>query len=360
VLRLQILHHQVLRPAHNPNPWIGSAVLTNHIYYSLKPYLPWAVRMGLRRFFARRVRRRHVHLWPIYPGSEQPPTYWPGWPEGKQFAVVLTHDVESPLGLANCQQVIDLETGFGFRSSFNLIPEGPYEVTAQLRQQLRACGCEVGVHDLRHDGRLYRSRRYFRRSAERINHYLAAWQAVGFRAGFMRHNLDWLHQLHIQYDASTFDTDPFEPQPTGVHTIFPFWVPAAQKPLAQLPRPNRDIEAALANPPGYVELPYTLPQDSTLFLLFREPDIDIWLRKVDWIAARGGMVLLNVHPDYLRFDGAPVSPRTYPAQHYARLLQYIRERYAGQFWHALPCQVAQYIRNAAVQTGLVARPAPTP
>ena len=31
--------------------------------------------------------------------------------------------------------------------------------------------------------------------------------------------------LNIAYDASTFDTDPFEPQPDGVNTIFPFWVP---------------------------------------------------------------------------------------------------------------------------------------
>jgi hypothetical protein len=37
---------------------------------------------------------------------------------------------------------------------------------------------------------------------------------------------DWLHQLNIEYDLSTFDTDPFEPQPEGRHTIFPFWVPA--------------------------------------------------------------------------------------------------------------------------------------
>ena len=41
----------------------------------------------------------------------------------------------------------------------------------------------------------------------------------------MQHNLQWLHALNAEYDSSTFDTDPFEPEPDGVGTIFPFWVP---------------------------------------------------------------------------------------------------------------------------------------
>ena len=60
---------------------------------------------------------------------------------------------------------------------------------------------------------------------QRINHYAREWGVAGFRSGFMLPNLDWLHELDVQYDASTFDTDPFEPQPNGGNTIFPFWVP---------------------------------------------------------------------------------------------------------------------------------------
>ena len=37
----------------------------------------------------------------------------------------------------------------------------------------------------------------------------------------MHHNLEWIKDLDIEYDASTFDTDPFEPQADGVGTIFP-------------------------------------------------------------------------------------------------------------------------------------------
>ena len=67
----------------------------------------------------------------------------------------------------------------------------------------------------------------------------------------MLRNLDWLHDLDtLQYDASTFDTDPFEPQPHGRHTIFPFWVPC----------PNGNGSGLPASSEGYVELPYTLCQ----------------------------------------------------------------------------------------------------
>ncbi len=129
--------------------------------------------------------------------------------------------------------------------------------------------------------------------------------------------------LEILYDASTFDTDPFEPQPDGVNTIFPFWVPGVA---------GR----------GYVELPYTLPQDSTLFLLLKESSPEIWKRKLDWIVESGGMALVNVHPDYLNFDESTKSIRTFPYTYYQEFLEYIQEKYANLYWHALPRDVAKF------------------
>ena len=76
---------------------------------------------------------------------------------------------------------------------------------------------------------------------------------------------------------------------------------------------------------GYVELPYTLAQDSTLFLTLREKTIAIWKRKLDWIADHGGMALLNVHPDYVRFD-AKITKYTYSCQLIIDLLDYVRKK----------------------------------
>ncbi len=168
-----------------------------------------------------RLRKRIADVWPIMPGSERTPENWPGWPEGKKFAFVLTHDVESKTGLGRCQPLMQLEMELGFRSSFNFIPEGSYRVPAELREELTANGFEVGIHDLKHDGRLFASLHAFKRRAARINSYAREWGASGFRSGFMLRNLDWLHNLDVQYDASTFDTDPFEPQPEGCKGVKP-------------------------------------------------------------------------------------------------------------------------------------------
>jgi glycosyltransferase involved in cell wall biosynthesis len=313
-------------------------MLRNRIYYGLKPFIPQSVRTAIRQRLASRLRKQIGGVWPIMPGSERLPKGWPGWPEGKKFAVVLTHDVESKAGLSKCLSLMQLELDLGFRSSFNFVPEGSYRVPAELREELTAKGFEVGIHDLKHDGRLFTSLRNFKRRAARINRYAREWGASGFRSGFMLRNLDWLHDLDLQYDASTFDTDPFEPQPDGGHTIFPFWVP---RPNGGPINNQRSTINSSSN--GYVELPYTLPQDSTLFLLLREETPEIWLRKLDWIAAHGGMVLVNVHPDYLRLDGEPMSKRNYPVELYLQFLEQIRQRYGNTFWQPLPKEMAAFI-----------------
>jgi hypothetical protein len=227
---------------------------------------------------------------------------------------------------------MELDRGLGIRSSFNFIPEGPYDVPEPLRRELSVNGFEIGVQDLHHDGRLYASRRSFAGNARRINEYLAAWGAVGFRSGFMFHNLEWLHELNVLYDSSTFDTDPFEPQPDGVGTIFPFWVPNCRR------------EAGLDGK-GYVELPYTLPQDSTLFLLMRERTTDIWLKKLDWVAEHGGMVLLNVHPDYLALEGSNASSDLYPVELYSNFLKTLTSKYRGAYWQATAAELARWYKQ---------------
>src|SRR5437868_3176726 len=136
-------------------------MLRNRIYYQLKPFLPRVLRAAVRRKIALRLEARVQDVWPIMPGSEQTPPGWQGWPDGKKFALVLTHDVESASGLQNCQELMRLEMKYGFRSSFNFVPEGTYRVPASLREELTRNGFEVGVHDFKHDGRLFASRREF-------------------------------------------------------------------------------------------------------------------------------------------------------------------------------------------------------
>ena len=301
-------------------------MLLNKTYYFLKPVLPWRLVLALRRIRARRRRLAFADVWPIDEEAGKIPPGWPGWPDGKKFALVLTHDVEGSKGVSRVEQLRNLELKHGFRSCFNFVPEGEYRVSKDLREQLAQSGFEVGVHGLDHNGKLYSSKRKFLRDAAGIRSYMEQWNASGFRSPLMQHELGWLHMLGAQYDTSTFDTDPFEPQPDGVRTIFPFWVPTP-----------KGI--------GFVELPYSLVQDFTLLKVLREPNIDIWKRKLDWIADRGGMALLNTHPDYMYFDGEQLRDE-YPLSRYEDFLRYVREKYDGQYWAALPREVARHYSNS--------------
>lgn len=299
------------------------------IFYAVKPLIPRSLQLALRRQLIKKKRAYCGHIWPIDPDAANPPENWQGWPYGKQFSLVLTHDVDTAAGQNKCMKLMELEKQMGFVSSFNFVPER-YSVSPELRAQLVQNGFEVGVHGLLHDGKLYSSRKVFTERARKINQYIKQWEAVGFRSPAMHHNLEWIHDLKIQYDASTFDTDPFEPQSDGLGTIFPQWIKNGSQ-------------------GGYVELPYTLAQDFTVFILMGEKDISIWQKKLDWIAENGGMALINTHPDYMRFSQNEKSRELFPVELYQDFLRYIKTRYEGRYWHVLARNLAAYCTPHAGQ-----------
>ena len=235
--------------------------------------------------------------------------------------------MENERGVRRCLRLAGAEKELGFVSSFNFVPQR-YPLSQSIREKLETMGFEVGVHDLRHDGTLYRSREFFAMRACIINQFLEDWNAVGFRSASMFHKLEWIHDLHIEYDSSTFDTDPFEPQPDGMATIFPMWIAGKS--------PGR----------GYVELPYTLPQDLTLFILLRQGDQHIWKEKLAWVAQKGGMALLNAHPDYMYWGGEKRAVDEYYYDRYTDFLHYVNGTYRNQYWQALPREVARFWKNS--------------
>ena len=294
-------------------------------YYHIKPAIPRYIQVGVRSRIMHRRRNTYKDVWPICEETGNPPAFWTGWPEKKRFALIITHDVEGMRGIKRCGALVDLEKSYGFKSSFNFVCEDyplPYDTLAMLRNN----GFEIGIHGLTHRGNPFRSRRTFSRQVTLINRYIRQLGAVGFRSPSMFHNLDWIGELDIEYDASTFDVDPFEPQPDGVHTIFPFMVSS----------PLRTS--------SYVELPYTMPQDSTLFVLMKEKTIDLWKKKLDWIAGKGGMALLITHPDYMNFGHKKNPIDEYPVGLYCELLEYLLSGHAGEFWNVLPKDVATFWR----------------
>jgi hypothetical protein len=296
----------------------------NSIFYAIKPLVPRCLQIALRRQIARRKRRQYAHVWPIDPASAAPPKGWNGWPEGKQFALVLSHDVDTLKGCNNALKLAELEAGMGFRSQFNFVPERYGPIPPGLLKELKKRHFGIGVHGLKHDGKLFSSKKIFMERASRINSYLKAWDTRGFTTPSMIRNHVWMHDLEMDFCTSTFDTDPFEPQSDGAATVFPYWVQDG------------------ATDRRFLELPYTLAQDFTLFVLLKERDIAVWKHKIDWIAERNGMALLNSHPDYMNFKGCHIHREEYPVYFYIDFLKYIQTRYSFSCWHALPSQVEAF------------------
>lgn len=298
------------------------------IFYLIKPLIPRKLQLYLRRKIILFKIPSYENVWPILKGSEKKPDDWQGWPDEKKFAVIITHDVEHKRGYDRVAKLMLLEKEQGFVSSFNFIPERDYVVERDLLNTLKQNGFEFGVHGLYHDGKLFSSEEEFLKRAKKINHYLREWEAVGFRAPSMHHNLDWIGALEIEYDLSTFDTDPFEPQSDGVGTIFPFWITNKR---------HRDG--------GYIEMPYTLPQDFTPFILMRDKTIAVWKEKTKWIAENGGMVLVNVHPDYISFNSDNNHIEEFSVNIYREFLIFIKSKYRSEYWNPLPVEISRYFRS---------------
>jgi glycosyltransferase involved in cell wall biosynthesis len=300
--------------------------LGRRLYYSIRPVIPRPIQLHARQWRAS-GQRRQARNWPVSEDSGSIPPGWPGWPGGKRFAVVLTHDVERAAGVARCNKLAGAEEQRGLRSAFGFVPLR-YNTPPALRESLRSRGYEIMVHDLHHNGKLFRDPKTFAGKRQAINEFLRQWQARGFSSGAMHHNLPWISRMDMDYSISTYDVDPFEPQACGSNRIFPYWVQAP------------DSEGR-----GYVEMPYTLPQDFTLFVLLKERTDAIWRHKLDWIAEKGGMALIKSHPDYMIFPDERTRPDGYPVSLYTDLLDYIVARYENEAWFALPCEVARYWRS---------------
>ena len=121
--------------------------------------------------------------------------------------------------------------------------------------------------------------------------------------------------LGFDYDSSYPDADPYEPVPGGCCSWLPFF--------------NGDL----------VELPITVPQDHTVFVVLRRGG-ELWHSKVDLLRRRGGMALVLTHPDYLLEDQCLSAYEDLLAAHATD----------PTAWVALPREVSAWWRRRAATT----------
>jgi peptidoglycan/xylan/chitin deacetylase (PgdA/CDA1 family) len=295
-------------------------------YYRLRPLLPRRVQLAFRRRFARVQDRAAFPRWPVETALHDlydlllrfvdeiaggPLPRLANWPDGKSWALVLTHDVETAAGYDRIQAVLDAEKRHGFQSAWFFVPERDYRVEDAQVARLAEQGCEVGVHGLRHDGRDLSPDELPRRLPA-MHAWAERWGANGFRAPATHRQWQLMPRLGFDYDSSFSDVARYEPQAGGSCSWLPFFID------------------------DLVELPITLPMDHTLFEVLGHADGSAWHEKAAFLRGRGGMALLLTHPDYLD-DGR--------LREYGRFL----EHFAGDktAWRALPSEVSGWWRRRA-------------
>ncbi len=302
------------------------------MYYFVRPMLPIGVRKHLQKFHLRGWDKLTFPRWPIdcsvdklleqllllslrSSGSERIPFIW-FWPDGDSSCAIMTHDIETRQGRDFCPTLMDIDDSFGIKSSFQVIPEERYSVSPEFLDSIRRRGFEIVVHDLNHDGHLYRDRKQFLERAAKINSYGKEYRADGFRAGVLYRKQLWYDALKFSYDMSVPNVARLDPQGGGCCTVMPYFL--------------GDI----------LELPVTATQDYTLFNILNDYSIDLWKQQVGIIMGMHGLMNFIVHPDYI------MEPRE--RQVYKDLLGHLsRLRREENIWITTPGEVNRWWRQRA-------------
>jgi hypothetical protein len=310
---------------------ITEMTATRRLYYLLRPLLPVRLRKHLQRMSLNGWSQIDFPRWPVDftvdsimhtamrlrlnasgDGAEIPFIWF--WPDGAPSCAIMTHDVETGAGRDFCYHLMDLDDAYGIKSAFQIVPETRYSVPAAFLNDIRGRGFEINVHDLNHDGHLFRNKEQFLRRAARINAYAAAFQSRGFRAGAMYRRQEWFDAFEFSYDMSVPNVAHLDPQRGGCCTVTPYFIE------------------------NILELPLTTIQDYSLFHIIGDYSIELWKAQIEMIRTWYGLVSFIVHPDYV------IERRARAV--YLNLLAHLRrlgdER---QLWLALPRNVDRWWRS---------------
>jgi len=257
--------------------------------------------------------------WPIEPAidavrfaSGLPDGLWPG---GRTHAVALSHDLDSGAAWEGALRLARLEEGYGLRSCWNVVGR-LYPVNHRVLDRLASAGHEIGLHGYDHRGVLPWLHPV--RAAgllAGLEGFCRRYDVRGYRSPslFRTEALYAALPAWFDYDSSVPDTERFTSLGTanGACTVYPF-------------RRGR-----------LVVLPLTMPQDAWLMFMGLDTTamLALWRRKLEWIAAVGGLVMVNTHPDPWFSGGDGM------AAVYGRLLELLTGD-GSRAWHALPRHVA--------------------
>lgn len=310
----------------------GSFSFLSKPYYSIRPLLPVGIRRYLQKLYLRGWEGLTFPRWPVdfsvdilcesmfravlkASGAERIPFIW-FWPEGFRGCAVMTHDVETEVGRDFCSTLMDIDDSFGIKASFQVIPEERYTVSPAFLRSILERGHEVAIHDLNHDGHLYKNRQQFVARAAKINAYGRQYGTQGFRAGVLYRKQVWYDELKFAYDMSVPNVAHLDPQRGGCCTVMPYFI--------------GDI----------LEIPVTTIQDYTMFNILGDFSTRIWREQTRLIGEKYGLMSFIIHPDYV------IGKRE--RELFEELLGHIAElRQSKTVWVSTPSQVNEWWRSRA-------------
>ena len=221
--------------------------------------LRWLIRESLRMAGARNTDLRSL------------------WPEGRTYAVCLTHETSGSLHGKWVREVVRHEEEKGIPSTWFLPGEKTRGTKSDFLDRLRSAGSEVALlGDVFKPPLAFCSDITIRHYLDRCRDFIKRWDVRGFRSAAMISSpvmRKVLGDFNL-YDSSTTDLDPFYPTTPerGCGSVYPFMIY------------------------GATEIPVTLPDPEKLAALGLPPEdiLDRVQKKLDWIRERGGVAVLRV------------------------------------------------------------------
>jgi peptidoglycan/xylan/chitin deacetylase (PgdA/CDA1 family) len=310
--------------------------------------LPGGVRLAVFKAISGIQRRRARHsVFPQYPVDvagdllhhlgvqvEQGPPR-PRWPEGKAFAITLTHDVDTADGQRFARRMADRVRKRGLKAAWFVVGRA-YPLDFAFWEELLLESHEIGLHGVLHDNRLADlPEPEIARRLDSCRNAIERLSIIGFRSPTFRVSDALYAQVarRFRYDSSVPDTDlagPWYPR-RGCCTVFPF----QRRGLAVLP----------------VTL---LPEDKHRLLgLTDDQMVESWRRKLSVVRCIGGLANLVIHSEPHLWPGRAAE------QCYDRLLELLLE--FPDAWLTTPREITDLYRRAQGEfTGIQRQPPSSP
>ncbi|MBJ93135.1 MAG: hypothetical protein CMP23_01530 [Rickettsiales bacterium] len=201
------------------------------------------------------------------------------WPEGKRYAFLMTHDIDTRAGMRKAGQVLDEMVELGLKPCFFLVAHG-YDWDPGFCEAVRNAGGEIALHGDAHDNRLsFLSGARIGERLDSTREIIEQHQIRGFRSPSLLVSDHLYEQLgqRFDWDSSVPDCDTHTllgPR-RGCGTIFPF------------------------RRKGTLVVPITMPADDRLLLLgYRGMELlSVLRRKWSYVRKTGGLCHFLTHPE---------------------------------------------------------------